>query len=192
MSKKITYCETIIESKEKYTEYIYIHIKNVNEAYKKAIKAFKDVFPEIYTNNGLAKLNQLEYNLICHDKSKFSTDEFWPYAMRFFPINSVNPKSKDIEDGFQLAWLHHVHNNPHHPAHWTLVEDGEIKIFDMPDIYIIEMLCDWMAMSKYFNSTTLEYWQSESAQKLPMSPNTRAKVNTFMEYMRENNTHIVW
>ena len=187
---KITYCDNILESKEKYEEYINNHIKNVQEAYLMASGAFLEIFPEVYNDNKLT--NQLTTNLRSHDKSKFSDDEFWDYAMRFFPINSVNPYSKKIQDEFNIAWLHHVHNNPHHPAHWTLVEDGEIKIFDMPDIYIIEMLCDWMAMSKYFNSTTLEYWQSESAQKLPMSDYTKSKVEEFINWMIDNNVHILW
>ena len=50
----------------------------------------------------------------------------------------------------------------------------------MPDIYIIEMLCDWMAMSKNYNSSTSDYWNSQSAQKLPMSSYTESKINEFM------------
>ena len=47
-------------------------------------------------------------------------------------------------------------------------------------------------MSKYCNSTTLEYWKSESAQKLPMSAYTKSKVNEFMDWMLKNNTHTLW
>ena len=189
---KITWCDDVMQSKTKYTEYISKHIGSVRESYEKAINAFKDIFPEIYTNEGHSQLNQLEINIFNHDSSKFSEYEFWPYAMKFFPINSVNPKSKEVEDNFNMAWLHHVHNNPHHPAHWALADDGDIKIFDMPDIYIIEMLCDWMAMSKYHNSTTLKYWESSSAQSLPMSDYTKSKVNEFMVWMYKNNVHTLW
>ena len=38
-----------------------------------------------------------------------------------------------------------------------------------------------MAMSEYYNSTTLEYWESAPAQMLPMSEHTRTKVKEFMD-----------
>lgn len=190
--KKLTYCDSIIESRKRYREYINNHIKAVQESYNVAEKAFKDIFPELYTNNGRAALNQLLINLEIHDKSKFDDNEFHYYAARFFPVKNTNPESENNKKNFQIGWLHHVHNNAHHPAHWALVDNGDVIILDMPDIYIIEMLCDWMAMSKYYNSTTLEYWKSESAQLLPMSNYTKLKVNEFMNWMLQNNVHTSW
>ena len=188
--KKIIYCENIEESEAKYREYIVKHIKAVQEAYYIAIDTFKEVFPEVYNNK--AHHTQLINNLRTHDRSKFDANEFWYYAARFFPIKGTDINSNKVKDKFQLAWLHHVHNNAHHPAHWALADDGGLKILDMPDIYIIEMLCDWMAMSKYYNSTTLNYWNSESASKLPMSVRTVSKVDKFMIWMQENNVHMEW
>lgn len=187
--KKITYCDNLKASAQNYSKYINDHIEAVQEAYVTAIDAFKEVFPNVY--NGITDI-RLKHILEKHDKSKFDNDEFPYYMLRFFPYEGINPDSKLTKDNFQIAWLHHVHSNPHHPAHWVLANDGELKIFDMPDIYIIEMLCDWMAMSKYYNSTTLEYWKSESAQKLPMSDYTKSKVNEFMEWMYKNNVHTLW
>ena len=193
MSKKVTYCKTLAESKEKYTKYINNHIKAAQNAYDMAIDAFKDIFPDVYENDDdNSKVRQLYINLAHHDDSKFDRNEFFYYAMKFFPVDGIDPESKRVNDGFQIAWLHHVHNNAHHPAHWALVDDDSIMVFDMPDIYIIEMLCDWMAMSKYYNSTTLEYWESDSAKKLPMSTYTKSKVNEFMEWMVENNKQTLW
>lgn len=185
--KKITYCNTKGESRDKYYEYINNHIKAVQEAYNTAIDAFKDVFPKVYENPILVR--QLNINIKNHDKSKFDVNEFWYYMARFFPIVGTDPESKEVKDNFKIGWLHHVHNNAHHPNHWALVDDNEVKIFDMPDIYIIEMLCDWMAMSKYYNSTTLKYWESDSAKKLPMSDYTKSKVNEFMNWMLKNNVY---
>ena len=187
---KITYCDNIMQSKEKYTEYITNHIKNVQDAYKEASDAFKEIFPKVYEKDHL--ITELNMNLIQHDNSKFSDDEFWGYVMRFFPMKNIDPKSKQVKKDFDLAWLHHIHNNQHHPQHWSFVDDGEIKVVDMPDIYIIEMLCDWMAMSKYHGSTTLEYWNSERAKKLPMSKYTKSKVEEFMKWMQKNNVHTLW
>lgn len=182
---KITLCDNMMESRVKYTNYIFEHIENVQEAYTKAKPAFEEIFIDVFANG--ISLNKLEENICNHDKSKFDDEEFLAYAIKFFP----NPKSKIIYD-FDAAWLHHIHNNPHHPAHWVLLTDNDIKILNMPNIYIIEMLCDWMAMSKYYNSTTLEYWKSESAHKLPMSEYTKFKVEEFMKWMIKNNVHTIW
>lgn len=188
--KKIVYYKNTDESRIKYHDYINNHIKLVQEVYYRSIEAFEDVFPDVYIN--FSTISELIENLRHHDSSKTSFNEFWPYALRFFPTNNIPPELEKFKGGFDLAWLHHANSNPHHPAYWVLADNDEIKIFDMPDIYIIEMLCDWMAMSKYYNSTTLEYWKSESAQKLPMSDYTKSKVNEFMDWMLKNNVHILW
>ena len=190
MAKKINYCKDKDDAMDKYREYINIHVLNVRKAYDKAIEAFKEIFPDVYENNIYE--NILLINLQQHDQSKYGPNEFWEYANRFFPIKGTDPESDEVKKNFQIAWLHHAHTNPHHPSYWVLVDNGGVQIFDMPDIYIIEMLCDWMAMSKYYNSTTLEYWNTESARKLPMSVTTRAKVNEFMEWMQKNNVHTLW
>jgi hypothetical protein len=67
-----------------------------------------------------------------HDESKFSEEEFEPYAQKWF-----GDKKKTRE--YELAWEHHYMNNEHHPEYW----DGE----DMPYIYILEMICDWGSFS---------------------------------------------
>jgi hypothetical protein len=188
--KKIIYCKDHVEANDAYMYYIKNHIKNVHEAYHTAESAFRDIFPDVYDNR--EKLNILVANLKNHDKSKFDNEEFFAYRNKFFPVNNNDLDPDKIEEYFNIAWLHHIHNNPHHPNHWVLVEGDKIKIFDMPDIYIIEMLCDWMAMSKYYNSTTLGYWKSESAKKLPMSIYTVSKVNEFMDWMQDHNVHTLW
>lgn len=188
--KKIIYCTSLNDSETQYTEYIDKHIKSVWESYYMAVDAFKSVFPKIYEDK--AQFSKLINTLRSHDRSKYDPNEFHYYRARFFPVTSIDFNSEKIKNGFKLAWLHHAHHNPHHPAYWALADDGELIIYDMPDIYIIEMLCDWMAMSKYYNSTTLDYWKSESAQKLPMSDYTKSKVNEFMEWMYKNNVYTLW
>ena len=188
--KKITYCKDSQESRTKYHMYINSQIKAVNDMYARSINAFKDVFPAVYSD--ASQIRELKRNLEFHDSSKTSYNEFWPYAMKFFPFAEEEKALEKFKDGFKLAWLHHAHHNPHHPAYWALADDDKLIIYDMPDIYIIEMLCDWMAMSKYYNSTTLSYWESDSAKKLPMSDYTKSKVNEFMRWMLKNNVQTLW
>ena len=82
---------------------------------------FEGVDPEIFTD-----LIQE------HDMSKFSEEEFEPYAQRW---HGDGKKTREYE----LAWEHHYMNNEHHPEYWN----GE----DMPYIYILEMICDWGSFS---------------------------------------------
>ncbi len=67
-----------------------------------------------------------------HDESKFSEEEFEPYAQKWFGNGE-----KTLE--YEEAWKHHWMNNEHHPEYWL----GE----DMPYIYILEMICDWGSFS---------------------------------------------
>lgn len=67
-----------------------------------------------------------------HDESKFSEEEFEPYAQKWF---GNGEKTFEYEE----AWKHHWQTNEHHPEYWL----GE----DMPYIYILEMICDWGSFS---------------------------------------------
>lgn len=67
-----------------------------------------------------------------HDESKFSEEEFEPYAQKWFGDGIKTPE-------YEEAWKHHWMNNEHHPEYWL----GE----DMPYIYILEMICDWGSFS---------------------------------------------
>lgn len=93
------------------------------------------------------------YQLESHDLSKFSEFEFPFYARNFFG-------DKKDQDGFAQAWLHHIHNNPHHWQYWifpdnytpknTKVENG---VIEMPQPFALEMIGDWMASSKQYTGS---------------------------------------
>jgi hypothetical protein len=185
MSNKTNFTTSDKTQKAQYEIYIANHIRNVKYAYKKYESVFKIIFPNVYSN--INTLNQLKTNINIHDKSKYDYNEFKPYANKFFPIVGTDPNSIKCESRFQVAWLHHIHNNPHHPAHWVLYDDGNVIVLNMPDIYIIEMLCDWLAMGIYYGTTLESYWESESAQKLPMTKYTKSKIEEFINYLEENN-----
>jgi hypothetical protein len=85
--------------------------------------------PEIFEGVDLDAFNELIQE---HDDSKFSEEEFEPYAQKWF-----NNSGKTLE--YEEAWKHHWMNNEHHPEFWL----GE----DMPYIYILEMICDWGSFS---------------------------------------------
>ena len=97
---------------------------------------------------GLAKYadnyrNYKDKILLDHDLSKLSKEEIIFSKMDF--SNLENNSDRDIE-GFQLAWNHHKHDNPHHPEHWFYVnKSGDVQVLPMPNDYILEMVANWMA-----------------------------------------------
>ena len=77
-------------------------------------------------------------------------------------------KSEDvIHNSFAYAWLHHLHNNPHHPQYWYLRNDtdhDEDRMLDIPFNYIVEMLCDWGS-----------FYYMDEEKKPGINPNSRAR-----------------
>lgn len=154
-----------------YTNYIEEHINNVKLMFDKYNKFLINLLPNI-------DMIRLRDNVMAHDKSKYSKEEFFAYRNRFFP------KEGEVfdEESFDIAWSHHIMNNKHHWNHWVVVSDVEndqIKItcLDMDDTSIAEMLLDWFAMSKKFNSKTIDWYRSQCEdKKILLSENTKIKV----------------
>lgn len=151
-----------------YVNYIKEHIKNVNKACEKY---------------GLLICKELdiEYEELCmqiksHDKSKFSSEEFNAYRQKFYRDKNEEEIS---ENEFNKAWLHHIHNNPHHPEYWVYYCNNNltesVTVFDMSNNYIAEMILDWVAMGYKFNDRCYDYYNKEGKNKL-LSPVTRSKL----------------
>lgn len=110
-----------------------------------------------------------------HDLSKYSDMEFGPYRLKFYPTDYEKEIMKDDEEKdalakemFEDAWHHHYTNNKHHPQFfiWNKITDEGFKLLDQPlevpqdmdIISIMEMICDWSAMSKGDNDYNYLYW----------------------------------
>lgn len=95
------------------------------------------------------------YNLFVHDLSKFSLIEATGYSR-------YDRKTGVGKEVFTQAWHHHKINNPHHPEHWLNPDrDGACRPVNMPNLYIIEMLADWIGAGKTYGNT-LEQWLPEN------------------------------
>lgn len=85
---------------------------------------------------------------IVHDISKFRPSEFFPYARRFYS------KKKDfVGTQWKYAWLHHLHRNKHHWHYWVLKYHTK-EALQMPNKYLLEMLCDWRSFSRKWGRLT--------------------------------------
>ena len=110
---------------KEYKEYVDAHKERV----EKFASWLKENCPDLFTDIDVDLFDEMIRD---HDESKYSEEEFEPYAQKWF-----GDGKKTFE--YEEAWKHHWMSNEHHPEYWL----GE----DMPYIYILEMICDWGSFS---------------------------------------------
>lgn len=97
-----------------------------------------------------------------HDESKGTIEEAPWYVRRF--------GGGIKEEEFEVAWLHHIHNNPHHWEHWIVPGGNDNEkgvILRMPDEYVLEMVADWMGSSKaYTGSYKMKKWLEDNLHRV--------------------------
>ena len=92
----------------------------------------------------------------------------------FFTCEEDGKKNKDL---FNREWLLHQNRNMHHPEYWVMRNDKETKILDIPNIYIIEMILDWVSMGFKFGNSAYDYYEKNKDQK-PFSVRTKNLVES--------------
>jgi len=153
-------------------------------------KKLNDIFPK-------ADFQKIMKNVLAHDKSKYSPEEYYAYDGYFYS----EEKTKGIEKAFDYAWLHHIHNNPHHWQYWLLKEDDSVvsgndmtvKCLDIPDNYIIEMVADWWSFSwkNYFASSNKDNlysifaWYEGHTDCILMHENAKQKVEDLLDVIHD-------
>lgn len=120
-----------------------------------------------------------------HDDSKYSKEEFDAYDAYFYG----GERTKEVEDDFKRAWLHHIHNNPHHWQYWVLInddpEEGTIAL-DIPYKDVIEMICDWWSFSwKSGNLYEVFDWYDSHKKRMILSKNTRELVEEILGQIKD-------
>lgn len=119
-------------------------------------------------------------NGMLHDMSKFKPKEFIAYMNFFYSNDSLNKNEKELAMNYQ--WLSHQNKNKHHWQYWVLInDDGSIQSLPMPDVYIKEMVCDWIgagiAIKGYDNTPE---WYGENKKNQIMHAETRNKVEEML------------
>lgn len=131
-------------------------------------------------------LNPYEYADITmhHDDSKDDFEEYEAYDTYFYGAH----RTQDVKDKFNQAWLHHIHNNPHHWQHWVLVNDDPEEstiALDIPYCYVIEMICDWWAFSwSKDNLYEIFDWYDKHKDYMILSDHTRELVEEILDKIR--------
>lgn len=161
-----------IRKREEYKNYIDEHIELV----KKAFRVFESISwkdPHI-----VETLRYVRDNIEEHDQSKYSDEEFEYYRKEFYPIND-DEKEENKED-FEKAWKHHYQNNFHHPEYWV---DAIGNQTSMCLSAIIEMICDWQAMSFKFGGDCRSWYYSikDTKDDKKLTNETRDKLEQLLD-----------
>lgn len=141
------------ENDKKYREYITEHIYNVS-------KVWDRVKYKIKRQSTIELFHALDMRMYHHDVSKWELEEFEGYRQFFYPEKDA---IRDKES-FDIAWFHHIQHNRHHWNYWVIVDDKGVRSVPMPEIYVIEMLCDWGAMSLKFGDTPRQFYDNNKSK----------------------------
>ena len=167
-------------------------LKIYNEYFKYIMEHKKNVFKVCWKRG-------LYVHAFTHDLSKFSPVEFFPYAEWFYGeyganidttlllIPSLKDKHERCKRQFDKAWEHHQKHNKHHWDYWcydwnkyydNMFALSDCKLeepADMPLKYIIQMICDWKAMSLKFGGTAQEFYMN-NYDKIKLSLTSRVEL----------------
>ena len=124
---------------------------------------------------------------LMHDNSKFSLTEFLPSAKYF----QGNIEAEKEQNGYSLAWMHHMGHNPHHWEYWVDFDDnGRIIANKIPYQYVVEMVCDWVgagmvySKDKWTQDAPLNFYNKVRHGRY-FHPETEALILQFLECIRD-------
>lgn len=179
-----------------YDKYLEEHISGVKKAYEWLKKHMPDEFEDIDSVKN--------WDISEHDKSKFSEEEYEAYDAYFY-----GNKTAKVMKEFDKAWLHHIHNNPHHWQYWILIEDdpkptvevprgvssgnyptiintNTFKCLEIPKHYILEMISDWWSFSwKTGNLFEIFDWYENHRGTIHMNQKSRDDVERILGKIRQ-------
>ena len=166
-----------------YDEYIHEHVSNV-------VKAFNWLIDhQIIPTKPTTWLDFQVYQEIAnHDDSKWEGCEYDAYDDYFYGKEGRDEEDiKVINDSFNYAWLHHIHNNPHHWQYWVLLEDeGKTKALEMPESCVYEMISDWWSFSwKTGNLSEIFKWYDEHKDRMVLHEKTRKLVEEILGRLKD-------
>ena len=173
---------------QEYLDYINEHIQNVVLMFNRDFYPFlaneDKIIPNEYFNKDefKAAIEELAGEINNHDASKYSEEEFSAYRRHFHPTKAEEAEEdqQTQRDEFEAAWEHHYTSNPHHPQYWLNKDTGVST--DMSLRAIIEMICDWNAMSYKFHQNTIDWYESKAdKEKKAMTDRTKA-ITEFILY----------
>jgi len=161
---------------EKFDVYGYINYY-LNHTYN-VVLAWKDIRMPLIENKVIDEFefNKINEQIIWHDNSKISKEEFNAYGVKFFPLSTTEKNQEE----FKKAWEHHKENNLHH--HQSLKDyNGPYR-----KCYLIEMICDWIAMGWETGNLAQDYYQNNK-EKIDLDGEDKKIIECIFELIKQNN-----
>lgn len=114
--------------------------------------------------------------IIWHDNSKIGKEEWLPYARKFYPLG--NQDTNNVKNEFKEAVKHHKNNNFHHFE--------SLQNYKGPDwrCYIIEMICDYIAMGWEFGVYIFEYY-NQNKEKIILPLEYKEYLEQVLEILKD-------
>ena len=164
---------------EAYNQYLRQHKSYVKDGLFWIIQNIPDLLRGLDATYMLNKLSE-------HDFSKTMADEYPAYDAYFYGGN----RSSKVVHEFELAFLKHLHRNPHHWQYWVLMDDGKAehieKVFEMPYEDVLEMVCDWWSFGwAKGDPFTIFTWYDEHKDGIKLHPKTRKTVEDVLETLKQ-------
>lgn len=120
-----------------------------------------------------------------HDMSKFSPVEFLE-SVKYYQGTSSPIDAAKADMGYSMAWLHHKGRNKHHYEHWQDNFDKGGEPLKMPDKYVKEMICDYLAAGRAYKGKDFDFhsewlwWQNKNKNNIAMHPSNWCVVNSVL------------
>lgn len=137
----------------KYLEHLLRHMENVRE---NCIVVGK----HLIENGEVALGRSVIRNGICHDVSKLDGVE---WDIRLFECKK---QTKEQKHDLERAIGHHVSTNEHHPEFWNGIQN-------MPEVHVIEMVCDWRSRATEFGTDLRDWIESEATKRYKFDKNDK-------------------
>ena len=119
---------------------------------------------------------------LVHDLSKLTPAEWGPYARTFY--SPRGEKQYNPDPFFDAAWLHHKNHNRHHHNHWVMVLKTDDEPIEMPEIFVREMVADWVGTGQAKGFPDTLAWYASNKDNMILHPNTRALVEKLLEGLK--------
>ena len=140
------------------------------------VLAWKAISEELWQRNMLTEQEFKKTNnlIIWHDQSKMNKNEWDAYAKRFYG----NQKDDETIIAFKEAVKEHKAKNLHHYESLKDYKGDDWKC------YIIELVCDYIAMGWEFENYILEYYDSIK-EKIELPNDYKAYLECILNILRE-------
>jgi len=122
------------------------------------------------------EFQRINHQIVWHDSSKVSKEEWLPYARKFY---SNQGNDELVKEEFRKAVLCHKKHNLHHFETLRNYSGSDYKC------YIIEMVCDYIAMGWEFGKDIFTYYE-ENQSKIDLPSLYQEYLNQVLNALRQS------